>query len=335
MTEHRRSNLFAVAISMAALLLSVPLVLGFLKYVHPAFDSFAHLRAHLAVLLALTAFPLLFLARWRAYGALALALAIMAFTSVLDLSLLHRFSGSKAEASAPPGPYYRLLQLNLRFDNHTPKEVLSLIGRSNADVVTLEEVSGMWRRELSFIEKAYPYRQFCPRPGVGGVAILSRRPFLHPSTAKCLNRHALAIATINFGGAAVDVVALHLGWPWPFEQSQQIGPVAKTLETKLGSSAILAGDLNAAPWSATAERLAKAGGFTRLRHIGPTWLARNLPDWLRRTAGLPIDNIFVKGRVAVLQTKRLESVGSDHLPLLVEFSLLPGPQQEPVFQAGL
>jgi len=328
-------SLALAAILLAAFLISVPLVLGFLKNVHPAFDAFTHLRAHLAVLLALAALPLLFSASWRAYGALALALAIMAFTSVLDVSLLNRLSGGAAEASSSPAAHYRLLQLNLRYDNRSPKEVLSLIGRSGADVVTLEEVSSMWRRELALIEKAYPYRRFCPRPVIGGVAILSRRPFLHPSTAKCLNRHALAVATINFSGTAVDIVAVHLGWPWPYDQPAQIGPIENTLATKLGANAILAGDLNSVPWSATAERMAAAGGFTRLRHIGPSWLALPLPDWLRRTVGLPIDNIFVKGRVAVTRTTRLESVGSDHLPVLVEFNLLPEPRQREVLQAGL
>src|ERR1700755_1597353 len=41
------------------LVLSVPLVAGFFGTLHPAFDSFAHFRVHLAVLLILCALPLL------------------------------------------------------------------------------------------------------------------------------------------------------------------------------------------------------------------------------------------------------------------------------------
>jgi endonuclease/exonuclease/phosphatase (EEP) superfamily protein YafD len=52
----------ALAITFA---LSVPLVLGFLKDLHPAFDSFAHFRLHLAVLVAMAALPLLFRAMRR------------------------------------------------------------------------------------------------------------------------------------------------------------------------------------------------------------------------------------------------------------------------------
>jgi len=42
---------------------------------------------------------------------------------------------------------------------------------------------------------------------------------------------------------------------------------------------------------------------------------------LRPYVGLPIDQVFSKGEVAILSAKTLESVGSDHLPVLVEFSL--------------
>ena len=34
---------------------------------------------------------------------------------------------------------YRLLQFNLRFDNRTPEKLLSLIGRTKPDVITLQE----------------------------------------------------------------------------------------------------------------------------------------------------------------------------------------------------
>ncbi|WEX07706.1 endonuclease/exonuclease/phosphatase family protein [Chelativorans sp. AA-79] len=335
MSSQRRTSRLAAIAMAAAFCVSVPLVLGFLKHLHPAFDSFAHLRAHLAVLLAVLSLPLLFFASWRAHGLLALALAVAAFTSVLDVPLLQRLSGGPAEASPPDVARYRLLQLNLRYDNSSPKEVLSLIGRSQPDVITLEEVSAMWRRELALIEKAYPHSLFCSRPGVGGVAILSRRPFLHPSRAECFNKGALAIATVSFGGTAVDIAAIHLGWPWPFEQSRQLTHVTPTLKRKMGATAILAGDLNAVSWSAAAEQLAAAGGLTRLRHIGPTWLAQPLPNRLRRVAGLPIDNIFVKGRIAVVATRRLDDAGSDHLPVLLEFDVLPQLKGSQTLQASV
>jgi endonuclease/exonuclease/phosphatase (EEP) superfamily protein YafD len=321
--------MLAAGLTLAALAISVPLVLGFLKHLHPAFDSLAHFRAHLAALLIPTALPLLF-CRMVAQGLLAIVLGAATLGTVLDPAVLF---GGKAEASAPFDARYRLLHLNLRYDNRNPKAVLSVIGRVQADVITLNEVSSLWRRELAFIEAAYPYRLICSEPTpIGGVAILSRRPFLHPSRAECFDRGAVAVATVNFGGTAVDIAAVHLGWPWPFEQPAQVERVAPILK-QLGTTAILAGDLNAVPWSAAAEQLAGAGELAILRDIGPTWLLRPLPDALRRLAGLPIDNVFLKGGIAAPETRRLDSVGSDHLPVLVEFGIASRATEGEVLQA--
>lgn len=312
-------GIFPLFLAASAVLLTIPLVLGYLGGLHLAFDSLAHFRVHLAVLVIVFALPLLFYTGWRSIGLAALVLAV---TSIASASVNEP---GEARAGVATGDNevarYRLLQLNLRFDNHTPKDVLSLIGRMQPDVITLDEVSEMWRQELMLTESAYPHRLICQAPtGIGSVAILSRRPFLHPSAAECYDRGALAMATVNFGGTAVDIVAIHLGWPWPFEQPWQIGNISPFLE-RIGGTAILAGDLNATPWSTIARRVALAGNMTILQGIGPTWLALPLPGILRRMVGLPIDNILIKGDVIPLSTKRLESVGSDHLPVLLEFNL--------------
>ncbi|TIV69169.1 MAG: AP endonuclease, partial [Mesorhizobium sp.] len=229
-----------------------------------------------------------------------------------------------------------LLQMNLRFDNPTPKKVLSLIGRTNPDVITLDEVSGMWARELGYITSAYPYRILCPYPnGIFGVALLSRRPFAAGTAPHCEPRGAMATATIDFGGTGVDVAAIHLSWPWPREQYWQIGELAEPLAA-LGETAIMAGDCNAAPWSAAVQRVASIGGLTVMPSAGPTWIHRKLPDFLRRFAGLPIDQVFSKGGVTILSSTRLEDDGSDHLPVLVEFSLQPdGREPEDEHQSAL
>ncbi|MCT8999673.1 endonuclease/exonuclease/phosphatase family protein [Chelativorans intermedius] len=316
-------------LALAATLMTVPLVAGYWGGVHAAFDSFSHFRVHLAGLVIVLALPLLFRRGWRGIGLSAMVLAAAAILSVTSLP------DSTVQAQGEPAAArYKLMQLNLRYDNATPKNVLSLIGRAQPDVVTLNEVSQAWLPHLESISDAYPHRIVCPPPSpIGGVAILSRRPFLHPATAGCFDRGSLAVVTVNFGGAAVDVAALHLGWPWPFSQPWQTQEVMRVLAGRLGHTAILAGDLNAVPWSRTVRDLATAGGLDILTQIGPTWLALPLPDALRRRAGLPIDNVLVKGRIVPLSTTRLEDAGSDHLPVLLDFSVEPAEGEPMVMQA--
>lgn len=326
-------SLLVPALALGVVALTVPLVAGYWGELHPAFDALAHFRAHLAVLVVLGALPLLFLKGWRRIGLMAIALGVAALASISVASGGAPQVRAGANEEADGTPLYRLLQLNLRYDNETPKKVLSLIGRVEPDIVTLEEVSGMWREQLALLEARYPYRIVCPPPSpIGGVAILSRRPFLHPSLAQCHNRGALATATVRLGERTLDVAALHLGWPWPFGQQWQAAAIAPVL-SRMSGPAILAGDLNAAPWSVTARRVAAAGDFALVGALGPSWLALPAPDMLRRTVGLPIDNIFIKGHVRPVSTRRLESVGSDHLPVLMEFTVETEPPRREMLHA--
>lgn len=317
-------ELAALAIAVA---ISVPLVLGLLNGLHPAFDSFSHFRAHLAAALGLAAVPLLF-TRLRMQGLAALALAVGAVATTVNpagLQSAANAAGTRAASSA--SPVYRLLHLNLRFDNPAPEKVLSLIGRMEPDVITLNEVSPMWREKLKLLEARYPHGIACPASSpVGGVAILSRRPLGRERQPRCFEDGSLAIAGIDFGGQQVDVAALHLAWPWPFGQPAQIARLRPPLSS-LGATALLAGDFNAAPWSAAAAKVARAAALAHAGRLGPTWLDRRLPAGLRSWVGLPIDQVMSKGRIAVRSARVLPEAGSDHLPVLAEFSVeSPGGQ---------
>ncbi|MBL8583419.1 MAG: endonuclease/exonuclease/phosphatase family protein, partial [Rhizobiaceae bacterium] len=161
---------------------------------------------------------------------------------------------------------------------------------------------------------------------IGGVAILSRRPFAEGREPQCFDRGSMAIAPVDFGGQTVEVTALHLGWPWPFGQNWQVRNVSPIL-AELNGPALLAGDFNATPWSQTAHAVAAAGGLAPLPVPGATWLYHRLPQWLHFT-GLPIDQVMAKGEIDIHAVRTLDPVGSDHLPVLVEFSLPPKPAED-------
>lgn len=306
---------------LLVLAISLPLVAGFLGRLHPALDAFSHFRAHLAVLLAMACLLLLATRQWL-HGAAGLLLAVGAFATTANLAPLH--AATPAGATDAAGPRYRLLQLNMRYDHPDPGRVLSLIGRTRPDVVTLNEASPAWRQSLQAISAAYPHRLDCPdERSVGSVLVLSRRPLLDLGACGLGGRFGLV--TVDFGGHAVEIAAVHLLWPWPFPQPEQIEELLPVLGA-LGDHALLAGDFNAVDWSASVRRIAAAGGFTAVPRLGPTWLVRSAPDVLRRRVGLPIDHVLAKPGVLLVDARRLEDVGSDHLPVLVEFTLR---QEEP------
>lgn len=318
----RRLALASLALTT---LISLPLVAGFFGGWHPALDSLGHFRLHLALLLMIAAVPLLVGRLWL-HGVISVALAGAALLSALGMPIATGLRPVYAAVEPLPqtGGTHLLMQLNLRFDNQTPEKVLSLIGRLNPDVVTLNEVSARWMERLDTITAAYPHRIVCRASyAIGGVAILSRRPFVAGTQPECLDRGSFAIADVDFGGRPVTVATLHLDWPWPQRQAAHIGRISQRLAA-LPETAILAGDFNAAPWSAAVRRVAAAGGLTPTPPVGATWLHRKLPAALIGL-GLPLDQVFVKGGIGVHGTARLEAVGSDHRPVLLEFSVAGPP----------
>ena len=101
-------------------------------------------------------------------------------------------------------PVYRLLQLNLRFDNPAPEKVLSLIGRVQPDVITLNEVSAMWSRSLHLIATATlscRLRSTAGRRRRDPVAAAVR----FGRDAAMPRRGTFAIATVDLGGRRVEV----------------------------------------------------------------------------------------------------------------------------------
>ncbi|MDN5927565.1 MAG: endonuclease/exonuclease/phosphatase family protein [Hyphomicrobiales bacterium] len=304
----------------------MPLVFGFFGWLHHSLDLFAHFRWHLAVLLALAGLFALASRAWSV-GVVSLAMAIAALTTTQGIAGVP-FSGPERapfQAVNGKGAVYRLLQLNLRYDNPTPEKVLSLIGRTRPDIVTLAEVSSMWAGKLKTIEAAYPEQLICASDiGIGGGAILSSRPM---SGNRCFDRGTFATAAIDLNGRPVHAVALHLGWPWPSDQWWQIKRLAAPM-AMIRSPALVAGDFNAVSWSAAVTDMAKAGGLDIVDPIGASWFYRKAPEWLRPWLGLEIDHVMVKGGIVVHSVRILEDVGSDHAPVLVEFSLPP--ESEPV-----
>lgn len=319
MTTTTKSSWVKLAAVLVPVLLSVPLVLGFFGSVHPVFDAFAHFRMHVAALMIVTALPALCLGLWRE-GLMAIILAVMALSTVLAPASTPAASAETTQARKPSGqPEYKLLQLNLRFDNVAQADVIRLIAQQSPDVITLQEVSDSWRPKLAAIEARYPYNLYCPSTKrIGGVAILSRRPFALGTTPQCIGNALAGMARIDFGGRSALIAALHLEWPWPFTQAENVEELRPYFE-RLQGPMIVAGDFNATPWSQTVRQIAEASKTSSVDGLRPSWLLNGTLAQAARWIGMPLDHILVSDRISGTRVETLGPVGSDHLPLLLRF----------------
>jgi endonuclease/exonuclease/phosphatase (EEP) superfamily protein YafD len=280
---------------------------------HPALDSVAQFRAHLAAiaavagLLALLSRP----AQLRAVGLVALLAGGGGIASVAPFLV----PGGARTANA--APTFALLQMNLRFDADIDPAV-ALVRALQPDVVTVQEATA--RMLPAFATLAGYEVSTCGSPArLFSSLILSRHPFV--GEASCGSGRVMARG-VELGGRAVTVVSEHLVWPWPFGQARDIASRAPLL-AGLTRPVLVAGDFNAAPWSVAVRAYAAASGTAPVSGIGATWLHRALPQALTPFAGLPLDNVLVSSDVAVVEARRLPSTRSDHRPVLLRFTLAP------------
>ncbi|NDW03863.1 endonuclease/exonuclease/phosphatase family protein [Jiella pacifica] len=318
------SRIAASIIIGVALVAAAALVAGFFGRTVPFFDSLAQFRAHLTVALFVLALLLIVM---RSVAAATVATIVAAYAAVSVSPFLMPRPAGEPHRVAPAntalvgrGPL-KLLQMNLRF-NADPVPAVTTIARLDPDVLTLQEINRRWVEAIEPLRSGYPYAAFCGvGEAVGGVAILSRVPFVQADAA-CRVDDGFVSRRLDLGnGQELTVVSEHLAWPWPFRQGRQVAALGEEVLPKLQMPLLIAGDFNAAPWSATVQRYAGASRTTPATGIGPTWLPSALPAPLRRLVGLPLDNVLASDGVRLVSVATEPATASDHLPILVTFDV--------------
>lgn len=315
---------FRLVALLAGLLIALAIAAGFAGYVAPMFDSLAHFRLHLGVAALLVA-AVLAGTRWKLAALVPATACVAALATTLPFVL-----PAASDAGTEGQARYTLLQMNVLYKTENYVPALQRIADEAPDIVTLQEMTSGWRDALAPLQAAYPYQLHCAGADGrwGDSAILSRRPFVATEPTVCDERNSLAIATVDLNGVPVTIVSHHQLWPWPFRQWQRLERIRPTL-AELPGPVLLAGDFNAVPWSALIDAYEETLGARAVHGIGSTWLVDVLPIGWARVIGLPIDNILATPEIGIVSAGTLNATSSDHLPVLVRFTVLP-PQTAPV-----
>ena len=267
-------------------------------------DSLAVGRPHLSLVVILLALWL-----WWA-EALKLAMVCLLAGSTSAAALL----SYALPGTAAPGTY-TLYQKNLLFKAWPRQPLADDILASGADIVTLQEVSTHNRQYMRSLFEAYPTQVICPSRAGFDVAILTRFEQVEGG-ADCGAGGGLALLQVRLPqGQTVWIASLHLLWPWPYGQPEQLRRLLPRLSA-LEGPVILAGDFNMVPWGASVARIAQATGTER---IGP---AHDTFPHFRPLLPLPIDHVLLPAGSAGLVLMR-DQLSSDHHGLLASFSLPP------------
>ncbi|MBZ0067763.1 MAG: endonuclease/exonuclease/phosphatase family protein [Thiobacillus sp.] len=210
-----------------------------------------------------------------------------------------------------------IVSANVNLENRDSAVLIRWLSEAKPDVVVLLEVSPEYVSGLDSLS-GYPFRHLVPRHDPFGIAVLSRFPFSDVKTIEDKGGREHIESLIDWKGQPVRLTAWHPMPPIsPFDhtlRNQQLLALAKAAK-KSGQPAILAGDLNATPWSNAFSGLDQAG-LRRATGLTPTWPAIGY-GWV----GIPIDSVLVTPQWTVVEKKVGPNLGSDHLPVIVRIAL--------------
>jgi endonuclease/exonuclease/phosphatase family metal-dependent hydrolase len=183
-----------------------------------------------------------------------------------------------------------------------------------ADLVVLEEVTIATAQAIAQW-KDYPHQLVTPEEGPFGLAVLSRHPMTDTVALESLEQPLRYRAFVSWQQRRVGISAIH---PMPPIDSLYHVRRAQMLEEEArwarsaASPSIVAGDLNASPWSSTLRAIAPAG-LRRATGLQPTW-----PGML---PVIPIDHILTNEVWQVVTSGVGPDIGSDHRPVFALLSL--------------
>lgn len=310
MLRELRGAITALALVVCGVLLAVSVDFGV-----PGQALLQSLRFHIAAALLGLVLLLFIGGAWRRG---LLFLFVFAVSAGQGGAIIYRQQEARIAAQGVGSkPLLRLLSFNLLVDNRNGAAIADFIIGSGADVVLLMEASpiGPYREKLL---ATYPYHAGCDISDDCSTVLLSRTPLENVAVGSLSEvwRNRLITAATVVGGQRVNIVGAHLVKPYfddfPDEELRRLGLAIGRLEGPL----LLAGDFNAAAWSARIDGLASREKLAPGPFYPATWPVRLGP------LGVPIDNVFARAPLVIEQVDAMgDSMGSNHRGLIAEIGL--------------
>ncbi|MGH2938931.1 MAG: endonuclease/exonuclease/phosphatase family protein [Solirubrobacterales bacterium] len=258
--------------------------------------------------------------RRRAPAALAVIAAIC-----LGAAVLPRQFGDDT-VSAARHPTLNVLAANVHAGGADPAGLMHLVDELHPDVLTIEEYTPRFRREMAAagLGSRLPYHVLDPEHSASGTAIYSRLPLRRlPTVGNFRFKMARAEAILS-GGRKARIVAVH---PIPPRHSAWVREWEEVLSTLpsggRGVPWLLAGDFNAtfdqAPFRELVDRGYRDAGETAGKGLDATFPA----DGSLFPPPITIDHILADERWGIVEYDVEPLPNSDHHAIFAELAL-PG-----------
>ncbi|MFQ5960860.1 MAG: endonuclease/exonuclease/phosphatase family protein [Candidatus Methylomirabilales bacterium] len=301
-------------LSAATLVAMSATVVGFLGRLWWVFELASHFRAQYFLFLMASAFLFLLTGKTRA------AILVTVF-ALVNLSLIVPFYFGSSWTHAG-GRTFRAVSMNLNKSNHAHTRLQELIHAVEPDFIVLFEVNRIWLHELQKLQVMYPFARADAREDNFGVALLSQIPF-EDAEIRHIGKVGVpsVVARFTVDGQPLTVIGAHpvppVGRVYSEDRNQQLAEVAQIVRSQK-EDVMLLGDLNITSWSPFFADLIRETGLRDSRRgfgLQPSWPTGLPLFWI------PIDHCLVSSGVIVHDRYIGPNIGSDHYPVVVDFSV--------------
>ena len=225
---------------------------------------------------------------------------------------------------------FRLVVTNVLMENREADKWLRVVRAAEPDLVLAVETDDWWDEHAAALDEDLPHTVKLPQDNTYGMLLFSRWP-LHDLEIKRLVEEDVPSLWGSFelpSGDRVRFVFIHPRPPRPdlpqhshFRDAELV-LVAEEIEGVEGAI-LVAGDLNDVAWSYTTRLFQKLSGLLDPR-IGRGLYSTFHADYV--VLRWPLDHLFHSDELQLVSFRRLDHVGSDHFPMLIE--LVHRPRQE-------
>lgn len=226
-------------------------------------------------------------------------------------------AAAPAPGSAAHGPVFSVASANVSLHNQDPQALARWLAQERPDVVIVLELSPGYAAGLRLLSD-YPFQQLLPQYGPFGIALLSRYPLQQVQVIEDADAIAHIQAQVQWQHQPIGLIAVHLMPPLSAHYHGVRNAKLRAWARQASASqlpTVLAGDLNATPWSSAFSGLAQHG-LRRASGLAPTW-----PAALHGLQGIALDHVLVTPHWGVVSRQVGPHLGSDHLPVLLRLRL--------------
>lgn len=286
------------------------------------FELCSHFKLQYTIILLLGIvlyFP--FISKYISLGKNSQLIQLLFFSAAMipsAWSLIQLYLPSEVRCSnAAVKPSLKFIQINVNGHNTEYEKAFEYIKAESPDIVSFEEFSYGWEKEMNSKLKDYPYRSSYPSDeGNFGIAVYSKIPPINkPQLLGDRVIPASWLIEFEFEGKPITAVFTH---PPPPIEGEYCSIRDKELSGFAGlrkanaESFMICGDLNCTPWSPVYKKLCKEADLSDSQlgsGVQPSWPVQ---IFILR---IPIDHFLISKDLCVVERKIGPDVGSDHFPV--------------------